>query len=323
MNYRSLQNLNHALLRRIDDLPSDLRLVVGVPRSGLLAANLLALHLNLPLTDVDGLLAGRAFKGGERSRLLNLSNQAGSILVLDDSVCTGKALAQVRQQLRAFSSHHQLIFAAVFATPENTTLVDFHFDTVALPRAFEWNLLHSSQLCHACVDIDGVLCRDPSPAENDDGPRYAAFLESVEPRLQPVYEIATLVTSRLEKYREPTQRWLARHGFGYRRLLMLDLPSATDRRRLQAAAPFKAQVYRQTDASLFIESDPHQAMAIARQAVKPVYCSDTRAMIHPAGLPAARSAIRRWAGDQHWRARLAMQRLLSPHADRRYLRGTG
>ena len=46
-----------------------------------------------------------------------------------------------------------------------------------------------------------------------------------------IYEINTIVTSRLEKYREPTEKWLKDHGVKYKQLIMLDLPSAEERRK--------------------------------------------------------------------------------------------
>ena len=66
MNYRSVADLNRSIVSWLPSLPGDIELIVGVPRSGLLAANLLALHRNLPLTDIDGLLAGRIFESGDR-----------------------------------------------------------------------------------------------------------------------------------------------------------------------------------------------------------------------------------------------------------------
>ena len=54
MNYRSIAQLAASVSRWSMSLPGDIDLVVGVPRSGLLAANLLALYRNLPFTDLEG-----------------------------------------------------------------------------------------------------------------------------------------------------------------------------------------------------------------------------------------------------------------------------
>ena len=45
MNYRSISDLNNIILQRLSILPRDFDLIVGVPRSGMLPANLLALYL--------------------------------------------------------------------------------------------------------------------------------------------------------------------------------------------------------------------------------------------------------------------------------------
>ena len=64
MNYRSIAQLSDQLVAWSRELPPDLDLVVGLPRSGLLAANILALYRNLPVADLDGFLAGRTLGAG-------------------------------------------------------------------------------------------------------------------------------------------------------------------------------------------------------------------------------------------------------------------
>ena len=45
MNYRNIDDLNHCILQHLSILPRDFDLIVGVPRSGMFPANLLALYL--------------------------------------------------------------------------------------------------------------------------------------------------------------------------------------------------------------------------------------------------------------------------------------
>src|SRR5262245_61017528 len=59
MHYRSVANLNEAVVRNLHALPRDVDVVVGIPRSGLLAGTMLALAMNVPLADVEGFVAGR------------------------------------------------------------------------------------------------------------------------------------------------------------------------------------------------------------------------------------------------------------------------
>lgn len=54
MDYRSVGDLNGILAKSVHKVPEDVDLIVGVPRSGMLAGTLLALHTNRQLTDVDG-----------------------------------------------------------------------------------------------------------------------------------------------------------------------------------------------------------------------------------------------------------------------------
>ena len=68
MNFRTVGQMSACIARNLDKLPRDIDVIVGVPRSGSLAANLLALHMNLPLTDVQGLLEGKLMDGGSRLR---------------------------------------------------------------------------------------------------------------------------------------------------------------------------------------------------------------------------------------------------------------
>jgi uncharacterized HAD superfamily protein len=158
-------------------------------------------------------------------------------------------------------------------------LVDLHFALIPMPRVFEWNLWHHSMMDTTCVDIDGVLCIDPTAAQNDDGTQYLQFLESALTKHIPSTRIAMLVTSRLEKYRPQTEAWLKNAGVKYDELVMLDLPDMETRRKLGIHGSFKAEVYQKaTNCNLFIESDFNQAQTIAEITKKPVYCVETNEM---------------------------------------------
>ena len=272
MNYRSIADLNDDIKRWAPTLPP-FDLVVGVPRSGLLAGSILALHLNVPLTDLDGFLESRAFATGERFEG-DLGAQPERVLVLDDSVLTGSAMTEAHDRVAEASLPEgvDVVFGAVYVSPEGRDFVDTYADTIRFPRVFEWNLMHHPGFVpKSCFDLDGVLCRDPTPKENDDGPRYREFLSTVEPLVVPSKPIGWIVTARLEKYRAETEAWLDDHGIEYGELIMLDLPSKEIRQRLGNHAEFKAEVYSDLDAVLFVESDHGQAMEIARLTDRPVY----------------------------------------------------
>jgi orotate phosphoribosyltransferase len=293
MEYRSVADLNQRIIDWAHVLPRDLEVVAGVPRSGMLAANLLALHLNLPLTDVEGLARGAVMHAGSRfggPPADQILAKPCKVLVLDDSCCSGASLARVRERLAGTGLPHRILFGAVYATPEAVRegKVDHFAEAVPVPRVFEWNIMHTPLMSNFCVDIDGVLCRDPDPDVNDDAHRYARFLNAAEPLVLPRYEIGWLVTSRLEKYRAQTEDWLRRHGVRYRELIMMEYADMRARQTARAYGRFKADAYLATGAALFVESEPHTAAEVARLSGKPVFCTETREMLYPGGYPRER-----------------------------------
>jgi uncharacterized HAD superfamily protein/adenine/guanine phosphoribosyltransferase-like PRPP-binding protein len=284
MHYRSISDMNDAIVRNLHRLPRDIDLVVGVPRSGILAATLLSLTANIPMTDLDSFLAGKIYTSGATKRRAALDRQASDmrkILVIDDSVSGGAAMLAARSRVEAAGIKADFTFAAVFGLLPQHEETDIVLEVVPHPRMFQWNFMHHKFLGQCCVDIDGVLCLDPTEAENDDGPAYETFLSEALPLFGPTRKIGWLVTSRLEKYRALTEAWLAKHGIEYDRLIMLDLPSKAERQRLGVHGSFKADFYRKSDAILFIESEHQQAVKIAKLSGKPVLCVETHLVSYP------------------------------------------
>ena len=168
LNFKSVSELNTDVLSFISRLPKDFDLIAGVPRSGLLAANLIALYMNLPLTDVEGVIAHRLIEGGKRlgkPREDIFNNKRLKVLVVDDSILNGTQLLKVKDRLRDACSIHHIEYAAMYASANCTDLVDHYHQVVLPPRVFEWNLMHHQGMDAFCFDIDGVLCRDPSDTE--------------------------------------------------------------------------------------------------------------------------------------------------------------
>jgi len=187
----------------------------------------------------------------------------------------------VRAQLANANLPCRVTFGAVYAAPKVCNHVDIYFELCPLPRMFGWNYMHHPGLTYCCVDIDGVLCQDPTEHANDDGKAYLSFLESAKPLYIPTQEIGYLVTSRLGKYRLETERWLKSHDIRYRELVMLEDCDADTRRRDNLHGRFKANVYSKVAASLFIESDENQANEIALLSGRPVLCVTTQQLVKP------------------------------------------
>lgn len=305
MNYRNLADLSVAVASWSDRLPWSISLVVGVPRSGLLAASVFALHRNIPLISLPEFLAGSTPHGGERLKLSQMDVSSGEILIIDDSVSSGMQITKVRAQLAGHKYESRIIYGAVFASAQGRAFVDTFAELVETPRVFQWNIFHHNYCARMLLDLDGVLCRDPSDDENDDGSKYLEFLESVPVRVKPSLPLCGIVSARLEKYRKPTEAWLKRAGINYGKLHLLDLPDAATRQRMNCHATHKAKIYASSSALLFIESDSQQAEAIARMTSRYVLCTDNQAMYGPKGLSRVITQIHvRLYGRIHWLGRL-------------------
>lgn len=111
MNFRTIGDLNSVIYKNLQKIPQDIDLVVGIPRSGMLAGSIISLLLNEPLADFNSLLNG-----------------------------------------------------------------EYH-----------------SRLDNMCFDIDGVLCEDPTPEQNDDGEKYVEFIRNAPVKVIPTYKIVYLV----------------------------------------------------------------------------------------------------------------------------------
>jgi uncharacterized HAD superfamily protein len=282
LNFVTYSQLNNDISRNLHKLPIDIDLVVGIPRSGLLVAAIVALYRNIPFTDVDTLLSGRFYNAGstrKSDRWIKSLDEAKHILIIDDSISTGEAMNRAREQINSMGLHCKKTYCAVYALPTNLMSVDVFFKICNHPRMFEWNYMHHWGLKHACVDIDGVLCEDPGFLQNDDSRRYENFLANATPKIIPTQPIGYLVTCRLEKYRSLTESWLRKHNVEYEHLIMLDAPDAATRLRDFNQGEFKGDIYRNTGCFIFIESSYEQAIDICNIAKKPVFCTENSQLI--------------------------------------------
>jgi orotate phosphoribosyltransferase len=128
---------------------------------------------------MNGFFANRTHLEGPRPALVAVVSLAKA-LVVDDTVHRGNEIRKVKERINAAGLGQRVVYACVYVAPQSQDKVDYWFELVPPPRVFEWNLMHHSFLEDSCMDIDGVLCRDPSPEENDDGPRYREFVANVE-----------------------------------------------------------------------------------------------------------------------------------------------
>jgi len=258
--------------------------VCGIPRSGTLAASVLACHLHLPLMNIH-----QAF------------DTQMKVLVLDDSLYMGRAMLRTKGFFGAdqgYSPH--VSFGVVYGSPmtdgRNDLVTEIH-KVIPMPRYFAWNLFHHPDLTRAALDIDGVLCHEPerpAHATDDDthhegawhadeeiGSWYEDFVINAKPLYLPNKPVGCLITNRLHKFRQHTIRWMHKHDVRYDGLVMSMYNTADERRKAGDYGKYKGQFLSGSDLDFMIESSDSQARRIAEVSGKPVICTDTQKAYNP------------------------------------------
>jgi uncharacterized HAD superfamily protein/adenine/guanine phosphoribosyltransferase-like PRPP-binding protein len=287
MKYKSYSDLSRDISDNIYKINTqNFDLIVGIPRSGMVPSYMVSLLLNVNCIDLPAFIRNEKLsKGITRdvgTDIVN-SHDAENILLIDDSILSGNSMLNSLKQIPT-KFQGLITTAAVYSSHKNHENVDIVLTEVEPPRVFEWNIYHHPVVSNSCFDIDGVLCYDPSNEENDDGDKYVEFLCNAKPRFIPTEKIDYLVTNRLEKYRTQTEVWLSKNGVKFNKLIMLDLPGKEDRLAQPDYYSHKANFYKSSDSSLFVESDINQAIEIANRSNKFVFCVDENIMISPGGL---------------------------------------
>ncbi|HKK63984.1 MAG TPA: phosphoribosyltransferase family protein, partial [Bacteroidales bacterium] len=253
-------------------------LVVGIPRSGLIPASIIALQLNKPFQPLDSFLSQKDPYSGERMRkaLKKLQDsKERRILVVDDSTNSGHELRKRKKQIEEANLEGHFYFLCVYGSKESFHLPDICLELVETPRIFQWNIMNHKYLENSCLDLDGVLCVDPKHEQNDDGEKYRDFILNARPLFIPYFKLGHIVTSRLEKYRKETEIWLKSNGIEYGQLHMMQYETAEERRKDNKYGEYKAKIFINTKSILFIESEKRQAHTIHKLAQKPVFCTGT------------------------------------------------
>ena len=280
MIYTSYQDMADVIRRNVWKVPADVDLIVGIPRSGMIPALMLAELLNVRCTDLDSFLEGRVMSCGGRGRLIR-GDQKGRVLVLDDTVFFGNALNKARERLAPVADDHDIIYGCIYAEGKHAKeMVDLYFHDIYQPGEknwlYEWNVLHhySKNTESAMWDIDGLLCKDPPDDHNQEA--YERYLPNAIPMIIPTTHVGAFVTYRLERYRGITEDWLRRHGIDYGQLLMFPSHDREERNHTQSPARFKAKAYAAAHwAKTFYESEARQAERIHQLTGKPVFCYET------------------------------------------------
>ncbi len=262
----------------------NLKGIIGCPRSGMMVASQLAAMSGLPLYEVtdNGIVqlgCGKRLKG----LLEDKEEIDGPLALIEDSCGEGKSIAEARAKCK----RNDIVTAAVYTAPSGSWSLDLYAVSLDFPHFFEWNIFGSPMLesYRFGLDFDGLICRDARAEEDDDGHAYIKFLKTAAPlRLPRPFIIPAIITARLEKYRDLTVRWLARHQIAYKELVMGPWQNKAER-EASSVADWKAEEIEKRNLWYYIESDQAMSETIANKTQCTVICPD-----------AGRSFVR--SGDQ-------------------------
>lgn len=279
-------------LALLPQLPADLDAVVGIARSGLLPASLVATARHVPLWTCS---RGQGLTDpGHGGRMDGATGgDPRHVVVVDDTAALGREMPAAAALVRERWPAARITRAVVYCTPQARRAVDLCAAIYPGAHYLEWNWCNAGHGAACGYDFDGVLCHDDDPAR-------PLFL----PRRAPVPLIAT---GRHESRREVTEAWLDRWGVRCERLVMrdFDAPGEYDPDRIAA---FKASHYQASKCILFAESDPWQAERIAEITGRAVLCPQLGRVIPPRleaprpTVTASAAFMRRVRSCPHWRA---------------------
>lgn len=278
LRFLRVADLAQDTMRLIPQLPPNASGIVGIPRSGMLPAGVLATSLQLPLYYLDPDRGPVPMPGGGRERLLRRGD--GPLIVVDDTTWRGLSMQRARQLL----GNTPAIYTAVYVRdPKHVDLYAVHHPG---SHVLEWNIFNNAPLAGspafrefvggAACDFDGILCEDPIVSDHVDLPRFLAWLSNARPLYVPRQVPVRLVISfRLEAWRAQTQAWLDRWGIRVQEMVLHPAATVQDRNRRLDVAGHKGKTLAASRCTLMFESDPAQCQTIYDTAHKHVICPRT------------------------------------------------
>jgi uncharacterized HAD superfamily protein len=200
-------------------------------------------------------------------------------------VANGRAMNEAKMKLSKINDV-SFIYVCVYLEGRGEHAVDIYLDDVRQYTdnftnmvLYEWNIFqHNENFMAKCLyDIDGVFCVEPPDERNED--EYINYIKNAKPLFIPRVRVGGIITYRLIKNKEITEKWLSNNGINYNELIMFPANTWNERNNKIPSEKYKADFYKShNNYQLFVESSDYQARNIAEMTNKPVYCVDTNKM---------------------------------------------
>lgn len=264
----------------IKTFPEQYDLIVGVPRSGVFIASIVALRLGKGLT-TPALLADGEYWHSSRAGPKLALDQFRNVLIVDDALDKGRAMGKAKEAVLKANPDFSVTCASLLVKEETKHLADLYHVVMEPPRTYEWNIMHRKIASYAgkgilAVDMDGVLCANAPKGADADEAWYLEWMRNANPYLIPGFEIDIILTSRLEKYREQTECWLRENDVRYKELHMWDVP---DKSLRKGFAKYKIDALLSIKPDMYWESDWEISQRIWDETRIPTLCIDEMTML--------------------------------------------
>src|SRR5262245_34192339 len=122
--YVSIAQLSADIRAKLHVIPRDIDLVVGIPRSGMIPSYMIGLFTNRLVVDLETFLAnGQVGHGQTRTVAAKLVSPfaAKHVLLVDDSLRTGKSIKTSVERIRASGFAGKVTTCAVIVVPERAS----------------------------------------------------------------------------------------------------------------------------------------------------------------------------------------------------------
>lgn len=197
-------------------MSSDFDYVVAMPRSGMIVGSMISGIFGKPLSTPDQIMENKYWLSSVARENGHKVDVYGSILLVDDTVSSGKQMNKTYGELSKSLPNMKIIRAALYVS--DPIKVDRYFkriDTKNTMWNFEYSIMHQ-KFGKIAFDMDGVLCEDYNVGRD-----YDDFIRNAKPYRIPIYTIDCIITARKEKYRELTEKWLTAHNVKWDKLVMI------------------------------------------------------------------------------------------------------
>lgn len=241
------EDLARDALKLIKFVPPDCKAIIGIPRSGMIPASILAAHLQLPLGELqtDGKI--RLLGAGGRGKFsYTKDNTYSKYFIVDDSCHGGGSLRKARAKCQ--EPKQNCVWAVVYNRDNHKEPDVWAVDLDH--HSFDWNIHNNGQVVGQTIikGLSGGLAYS-----------FDCFTNSERQIVPRLHKPPLVVATQSKAYCE---EWFKKWGIQVQNLIITDNDSPVEFQ--------KAKHYKASNCSIFFEPDNNQCQAIANLSKKPV-----------------------------------------------------